>query len=160
MVITDDQLNELIRLSEAATQGEWVADGNGVHRGVSNIAVTSGGTFEQSCANAKYVAAVSPQVVKQLIGRIRELETQNKSDYYKVESLESQLAASRTHAINMEEAVENVRESLGLESTHYLVIAGQVADVVNERSQLQSRIRELEAEREKWEQPSTKCISE
>lgn len=39
---------------------------------------------------------------------------------------------------DMEETIDNVRESLGLESTHYLVIADQVVDVVKERDALRT----------------------
>lgn len=40
----------------------------------------------------------------------------------------------RKLAQTMEETVDNVREALGLEETHYLVIADDVADVVRERN--------------------------
>lgn len=33
-------------------------------------------------------------------------------------------------ARNMEETIDNVREALGIENTHYLVLADQVSDVV------------------------------
>jgi len=48
-------------------------------------------------------------------------------------------------ARDMEETVDNVRDALGLESTHWLVIADQVRDVVQERDRLRARIAELEA---------------
>lgn len=52
-------------------------------------------------------------------------------------------------ARDMEEAVDNVREALGLESTHFLVIADQVADVVKERNELQSTVKQQQEEIER-----------
>jgi hypothetical protein len=52
-------------------------------------------------------------------------------------------------ARDMEETVDNVRAALGLESTHYLVIADQVADVVKERDELKAEVAGLKQENER-----------
>jgi hypothetical protein len=77
-------LEELRRLAEAATPGEWVAISNSVKCGRFNVCptVTAAGTGvsmdEKIIAerrNAKFIAAANPQTVLALLDRIRELES-------------------------------------------------------------------------------------
>ena len=48
----------------------------------------------------------------------------------------------RRAARDLEEAVDNVRKALGLESTHWMVINNEVADVVKERDRLRQELGE------------------
>lgn len=63
-----------------------------------------------------------------------------------IEELKLKVEAYKKLARDMEETVDNVRASLGLDSTHYLIIADQVAEVVEEREKLKEKVRRLQSE--------------
>ena len=71
-----------------------------------------------------------------LAKRLAELEAEN-------ERVHNEKDAWKRTANTMEEAVDNVRAALGLESTHCLIIHDQVADVVAENARLRTALEDI-----------------
>ena len=67
---------------------------------------------------------------------VEQLRTEN-------EQLKAERDECQKWANIMEETVDNVREAMGLESTHYLVLPSQVADVVEQNKQLRTVLKDV-----------------
>lgn len=65
-----------------------------------------------------------------------------------IDYLLAKLTNSEQGRRNMEETVDNVRVALGLESTHWMIIADQVADVVRELAAAREEIDRLKQDLE------------
>lgn len=77
------------------------------------------------------------------IGMQVQAESERDEARAEVRLLREGLAEARGHeydARNFEEALENVRDALGLQETHWMVIHDQVADVVRERDEALSEV--------------------
>ena len=91
----------------------------------------------------QYQDQAQARVLENLAEEVERLRAENNYLRTENERLKVLIVGYKKWATTMEETVDNVRAALELESTHYLVLPSQVADVVEQNKQLRTVLKDV-----------------